>query len=510
MQSKYQILRNFTPVATFSLLGSLMGIVVETSIAAKLGLSESSDAFYVAFTLPYILANLIYSTGQFSLVPFFSSLKTQGEEKLWGGFTYVVKVVLGGGLGVALIGAVATPLLVRLIAPGLSPEQKEQAAQWGVWLFLIVVPAGFGEVLRSFLFSQQRFAVASAAGLFRNVTVVASIWLTFASYGGYSIVIGYLAGYLVQVTALSIQLFASFRVRYLPTPRGGEEAFRHLRGATGAQLASAGTWQGLVLVERVIASFLPAGSLTALNYGFKILSTLSELLVGSLGTAVLGSLSVAAATRSAEEERRTFRHTLELTLMAVAPLMVLCPMLSQEIIRFIFERGEFSREATQLMAQVFFWYSLSLVCYSFLRSLNFYFFARAESWVFYRLFLMQCSLAAGSYLILFFLGLGVLSFPLGLLAALTLTTLWVFIRNLGGLRFTIDKNFARLGTLLMGGSLLTWLTVRLLRPHLTPPVTGFDNFVYLAILSVAGTCVYLVTLGVGRWIRFQPRSERRG
>ena len=71
MQSKHQILRNFTPVAVFSLLGSLMGIVVETSIAAKLGLSESSDAFYVAFTLPYILANLIYSTGQFSLVPFF-------------------------------------------------------------------------------------------------------------------------------------------------------------------------------------------------------------------------------------------------------------------------------------------------------------------------------------------------------------------------------------------------------------------------------------------------------
>ena len=510
MQSKHQILRNFTPVAVFSLLGSLMGIVVETSIAAKLGLSESSDAFYVAFTLPYILANLIYSTGQFSLVPFFSSLKTQGEDKLWGGFTYVVKVVLGGAIGVTLVGVVATPLLVRVIAPGLSLAQKEQAAQWGAWLFLIVVPAGVAEVLRSFLFSQQRFAVASAAGLFRNVTVVASIWLTFASYGGYSIVFGYLAGYLVQVTALSIQLFASFRVRYLSAPESGGEAFRYLRGATGAQVASAGTWQGLVLVERVIASFLPAGSLTALNYGFKILATLSGLLVGSLGTAVLGSLSVAAARKSAEEEQRTFRHTLELTLMAVAPLMVLCLMLNQEIIRFIFQRGEFSREATHLMAQVFFWYSLSLICYSFLRSLNFYFFARAESWVFYRLFLMQCLLAAGSYLVFFSLGLGILSIPLGLLAALTLTTLAVFIRNLGGLRFLMDKHFARLATLLLGGSLLTWLTIRLLRPGMTPPATGLDHFFYLAILSAAGAGVFLLTLGIDKWVRFRFASGRRG
>ena len=494
MQSKHQILRNFTPVAVFSLLGSLMGIVVETSIAAKLGLSESSDAFYVAFTLPYILANLIYSTGQFSLVPFFSSLKTQGEDKLWGGFPYVVKVVLGGAIGVTLVGVVATPLLVRVIAPGLSPAQKEQAAQWGAWLFLIVVPAGV--------------AVASAAGLFRNVTVVASIWLTFASYGGYSIVFGYLAGYLVQVTALSIQLFASFRVRYLTAPEG--IAFRHLRGATGAQLASAGTWQGLVLVERVLASFLPAGSLTALNYGFKILATLSGLLVGSLGTAVLPSLSVAAARKSAEEEQRTFRHTLELTLMAVTPLMVLCLMLNQEIIRFIFQRGEFSREATHLMAQVFFWYSLSLICYSFLRSLNFYFFARAEGWVFYRLFLMQCLLAAGSYLVFFSLGLGILSIPLGLLAALTLTTLAVFIRNLGGLRFLMDKHFARLATLLLGGSLLTWLTIRLLRPGMTPPATGLDYFFYLAILSAAGAGVFLLTLGIDKWVRFRFASGRRG
>ena len=504
MQSKYQILRNFTPVATFSLLGSLMGIVVETSIAAKLGLSESSDAFYVAFTLPYILANLIYSTGQFSLVPFFSSLKTQGEEKLWGGFTYVVKVVLGGALGVALIGAVATPHLVRLIAPGLSPAQKEQAAQWGVWLFLIVVPAGFGEVLRSFLFSHQRFAVASAAGLFRNVTVVASIWLTFASYGGYSIVIGYLAGYLVQVTALSIQLFASFRVRYLPTPKGGEEAFRHLRGATGAQLASAGTWQGLVLVERVIASFLPAGSLTALNYGFKILSTLSELLVGSLGTAVLGSLSVAAARKSAEEEQRTFRHTLELTLMAMAPLMVLCLMLNQEIIRFIFERGEFSREATHLMAQVFFWYSLSLICYSFLRSLNIYFFARAESWVFYRIFLLRCGLAALFYLVFFFAGLGVQSIPLGLFVGVTVAILAAFIKDLGGLRYVLDRGLARFCSVLLVGSLLEALAVGVLRSRLDPPVTSLDNLIYLVMLCGLGTGVFLATLAVARAIR--PRE----
>ena len=505
MHDKRQILQRFTPVAFFSLLGSLAGILVETSIAFKLGLSEDSDTFYVAYTLPYILSNLIYSTGQFSLVPFFSTLRVQeGEEKLWAGLHSVANLAFWAMSGVALMGALATPLIVRVIAPGISRYQAEVATQMCVWLFLIIVPAGVVEVLRSFLFSQQRFAVASAAGLFRNVTVIASIWITFRSYGVFSIVLGYLLGYLVQLIALSIQLIASFRVQVPKVRRSGSEAFRHLRGATGAQLASALTWQGLVLVERMIASFLPPGSLTALNYGFKIFTTLSELVAGSLGTAVLPSLVSAVARKTPQEEERTYRHALELNLMALFPLTLLCLLLDQQIIRFVFERGNFTRQATELMAQVFFWYSLSLIFHSFLRSLNFYFFARGQSWLFYRLFFLQCSLAAGFYFLFLALGQEIKSIPLGLLSALTVTVLVVFIGNLGGMRYVLDRESARLGLRILGGGLLGGVTVVTLQSLLQPPVTGFSNFLHLTLLCGVGTGVFALMLGLTKSVLRLP------
>ena len=88
MPTRRQIFQSSLVVGFFSLLGGLTGILVDTSIAAQLGLSRSSDTFYVAITVPYIITNLISATGQFSLVPFFAALEARhAAEDLWRGFS---------------------------------------------------------------------------------------------------------------------------------------------------------------------------------------------------------------------------------------------------------------------------------------------------------------------------------------------------------------------------------------------------------------------------------------
>src|SRR5215831_9136020 len=141
--NKRHLLRSSMVVGFFNLVGSLTGILVETSIAAKLGLSKSSDTFYVAFTVPYIITNLISATGQFSLVPFFATVGARhSDEELWRGFSYAVNMVFLGLGAIAVGGATAAPWLVRGIAPGLSSPQIELASQLVRWLFLIIIPAG--------------------------------------------------------------------------------------------------------------------------------------------------------------------------------------------------------------------------------------------------------------------------------------------------------------------------------------------------------------------------------
>jgi putative peptidoglycan lipid II flippase len=496
MVSRRQMLRSSVVVGLFSLLASLTGILVETSIASKLGLSQRSDTFYVAFTIPYIITNLVGATGQFSLVPFFSSLAARrSPEELWRGVSYAINIVFFGSCGLAMLGATAAPWIIRGIAPGFTTAETVAATSLCRWLFLIVVPAGLAEVFRSFLLSQGHFAIPSAAGLFRNLTVIAFVFIAFRRYGAHSIAMGYLAGWVFQFVVLAGQVLISFPVHYSLVLRGSSEAFRNLRGAGAAQMGAALGWQAVVIVERMIASFLPPGTLTALSYGLKIMSTLAELLAGSVGTAALPSLSRAAAHRSAVEVRSTFQHTLEITLALVSPVTVFCLLLARPIIRLVFERGNFTANATTLAATVFFYYSLSLTLYSLVRVLNFYLFARHQGVTFLRLSIVQYGLTILlDLLYVVGLGWGVIGIPLGMFTAMAILCVWVMGRNVAEIRDALDRTIGAFSAKSLLGATLAALAIWMLERGQAAPSTGWANVVYVGELCGAGGLVFVTTL----------------
>lgn len=502
MASKRQMFRNSMTVGVFSLLGGAAGILVETSIAARLGLSGRSDTFYVAFTIPYIITNLLSATGQFSLVPFFGTLDArQSKEDLWRGFSYSVSVILVILAAIALVGAASASWVVRGIAPGLAQAQTLEAAQLARWLFVVIVPAGIAEVFRSFLLSQHYFALPSAAGLIRNAVVITVVIGAFGRLGYYSIVLGYLGGYSLLFFILGGQILVSFPVRYSFALRGGGEAFQNLRGAGAAQLGGAFSWQIVVIVERIIASFLPAGTLTALNYGLKIISTLAEVLAGSVGTVALPALSRAVAHKAHPEERKIFQDAIEISMAIVVPFTVFCLLLSRNIIRLVFERGNFTPESTALLAMVFFYYSLSLLPYSFTRILVFYFFARHEGGVFFRFANLLFGLTLTFDLI--YVGglqMGAKGIPMGLLTASVLTIGLTYQRNLAELKKIFDRSLVWYTFKNLLAGLLAAAVIVEIRPFISVPETRAANLLYLCVLCGAGSLVFFAALAATRAI----------
>ncbi len=500
MAFKRQLIWGSAVVGFFSLLSAFSGILVETSIAAQLGLSRNSDSFYVAFTIPYIITNLLSATSQFSLVPFFSTLdSTDSQQDLGRGVSYVLNLVfLWLGL-FAAVGALTAPWLMRGIAPGFTPAEIDLATQLSRWLFILIVPAGIAETFRSYLLSRRSFGLSSAAGFVRNVVVIFVILWRFDRYGPFSIVLGYMAGYLLQVLVLGAQILISYPVRYSLTLTGSGEAFRKLRGAGTAQVGGALAWQIVVLAERMIASFLPAGTLTAVNYGSKILYTLVELLGGSVGTVALPQLARAAMNKAHEEERKTFKEISEIGLFVTSPAVVFCLILDHNIIRLVFERGQFTPAATALMSSVFFYYCLSLFPLSFIRLLTFYLFARGESESFLRLSMLLYSLNLGFDL--FYVGVlrwGAKGIPIGLLVSSALVSALSIRRNLGDIRRALGRSEVYRAAKNVLGAVLTGFSVWALRLWVAPPQSSFQNFTYLCELCGAGSLAYLAALAALR------------
>jgi putative peptidoglycan lipid II flippase len=200
-----------------------------------------------------------------------------------------------------------------------------------------------------------------------------------------------------------------------------------------------------------------------------------------------------------EEERKTFKDISEIGLFLTSPAVVFCLMLSHDIIRLVFERGNFTPAATGLMSRVFFYYCLSLLPLSFIRLLTFYLFARNESGAFLRLSLLLYSLNLGFDL--FYVGVlrwGAKGIPLGLLVASTLVCALSIRRNLGDLRQALGRAEVYLASKNLLGAILTAMAVWALRLCLAPPHSGFQNFIYLCELCGAGSVAYLAALAALR------------
>jgi peptidoglycan biosynthesis protein MviN/MurJ (putative lipid II flippase) len=134
------------------------------------------------------------------------------------------------------------------------------------------------------------------------------------------------------------------------------------------------------LGEQLMVSFLPVGSITILNYGYRLISAIG-------GTIFFRSVVVALVPRLTEahlrgDQRETLRITglgLRIMLALSVPLTVFMAVLAEPAALTVFQRGNFTRASASLLGVVLAVYSISLVGSALQRVLLAPFFARLDT-----------------------------------------------------------------------------------------------------------------------------------
>src|ERR1700752_2526135 len=176
-------------VGGLTLVSRLTGFIRDIMLAAILGAGPVADAFFVALRLPNHF-RAIFAEGAFNsaFVPAYARIREQGGEDPARVFAdriftllFLSQIVL---LGAALF---FTPEVIRLLAPGFTndPERFPLAVELTritfPYLLLITLVTLYGGILNA----MQRFAVAAAAPLLLNLTMMVTLALAapFSSAG---------------------------------------------------------------------------------------------------------------------------------------------------------------------------------------------------------------------------------------------------------------------------------------------------------------------------------------
>src|ERR1700745_1042523 len=374
--------RIFT-VGGYTLLSRLTGFARDIMLAAILGAGPTADAFYVAFRLPNHF-RAIFAEGAFNaaFVPAYAHVhgeKGDASAELFADriFTllFVSQVVL---LALAWL---FMPQAMSILAPGFSEDTAQRALAIELtritfpYLLLITLVTLYGGMLNV----MQRFASAAAASIFLNVALM----MTRAVPACFPTA-GHAAAWGVLISGfLQYFLLAGDRAPHGGLPRFAplklDEDIRTFFGALGpATLGSMGT-QVAMFADTIIATFLPAGALSALYYADR----LNQLPIGVIGIAV-GTVLLPEMSRritandhagAMAQQSRAFDFTLFFAVPFVAAFLAVPDVIT----RAMFARGAFTKTDAAAAGATLAAYAVGLIPFVLIRSAVATFYARKDT-----------------------------------------------------------------------------------------------------------------------------------
>jgi putative peptidoglycan lipid II flippase len=342
--------RAATLVATGILFSRIAGLVRQHFLARYLGLSDAADAFNAAFRIPNFLQNL-FGEGVLSasFIPVYARLRANGDERE---ATRVASAVLSL-LAIAtsllvVLGIIATPVLIAVIAPGFAGAKRELT----ITLVRILFPGAGLLVLSAWclgvLNSHRRFLLSYAAPIVWNIAIiVALVWrgphvaeFDLAVVAAWASVIGSAAQLLVQVPTV-MSLLRDFRPRWDTV----SENVRTVVSNFLPVFVGRGVVQISGYIDAVIASLLGTGALAALTNAQALYMLPVSLFGMSVSAAELPAMSSAVGEK--EEVAEYLRSRLDGGLRRIAFLVIPSAMaflaLGDILAGALFKSGRFTQ-----------------------------------------------------------------------------------------------------------------------------------------------------------------------
>jgi putative peptidoglycan lipid II flippase len=368
-------------VGGFTLTSRITGFFRDVVLAAVLGAGPVTDAFLVAWRLPNHFRT-IFAEGAFNaaFVPAYARVRTQAggdPAKIFA--DRIFTLLLAAQFVLLALALLFTPALVGILAPGLDPSRFGLAVELTritfPYLLLITLVTLFGGILNAL----HRFAAAAAAPILLNFSMIVALALAaFFPTAGHAaawgvLIAGCLEVLLVAGNAARIGVLP--RLRW-PTLDGDVRKF--FRALFPATLGSSMVELAL-LADTFLASFLPAGALSALYFADRI----NQLPIGVIGIAAGTVLLPEMARRIASGDEAGARwaqnQAVELTLLLSIPFLVAFLLVPDLIMRALFVRGAFTSANAAAAAQTLVAYALGLLPFVLIRSVAATFFARGDT-----------------------------------------------------------------------------------------------------------------------------------
>ena len=355
-------------VAAGFLVSKVTGILDDLILAKIIGPGPQLDAYYAAFGLPDLLFTLIAGGALASaFIPVFSSYLTREDRTAaW----KLTSAVINTAFVIALIGsialAIAAPWIVaQTVGNGFKSEYQQLSANLMRVILISTVLFSISGIVMSALQANQHFFLPALAPIMYNFGILGGVIFLAPAIGVWGptigVVIGALLHLLIQVPGL-----IRFKAKWTAWLGWHDASLRRVIRLLLPRMIGLGVVQVSAIVAISLASTLAAGSVTALNYGWRVMQLPETLIATAIATAAFPTLSEFAARGQLDQLRGTLITTLRAILALTIPATLGLLFFGRLAVQILFERGEFTADSTTLVTWAVQGYALGLIGQSML------------------------------------------------------------------------------------------------------------------------------------------------
>ena len=378
------MLRGIITIGMWTLISRILGFARDMLIAALIGTGAISDAFFVALKLPNLFRRL-FGEGAFNaaFIPAFSGLlHTEGRSSAKR-FAQEAFAVMAFWLGImTVLGEIFMPELMVILAPGFveNPDKFALAVSLSRITFPYLVLICLAALVSGVLNGLEKFTAASASYvLFNIVSIACMIWMTpYVPTIGHALSWGVTISGVAQLGLLMLAVRRSGMGLRIPRPRMTPQ-MRLLMRRMAPGLVGAGVTQLNLAVDVIIASLLPAGTVSVLYFADRVQQLPLGVIGTAVGTALLPLLSRQVRAGEADAAIGTLNRAIEYGLFLTLPAALALIVCAKPIMLVLFGRGAFDLESVRLSSQSLAAYAVGLPAFVLVKVLTPAFFARGDT-----------------------------------------------------------------------------------------------------------------------------------
>lgn len=360
-------------VGGIALLVKLVAFFKETMVASSFGLSLLLDTYYIAILIPSIIQNVFIGALNNLFIPnYVTEMKTSRKLGEFQKLTFLAITALV--ISLVLLTLIFDHFFLERVFHGHDANYYTLVRKQFYFALPCLFLWGYSGFLSGLLEIENKFLLSTLSQFFTPVLTIIFLLFLQPYFGDLTLVAGLTLG---SASSLLYLILIAKRHKVIQFSNLSINDNMRVMLKQYPPKVTSGLLTGInPFVDQFFAAQLAIGSISALQYGTKIPSFTVSILILAIGNVLLPHFSRLIN----EDLNKAYRHLFQIlrtVFIGGAIIIIVTIIFSDDIIRILFERKEFTSEDTKVVANLqrialayVPFYLCTLVCVRFLTAIN--------------------------------------------------------------------------------------------------------------------------------------------